>query len=232
MIRWTAPLIAALLLANATHTGAQTSRVRSAHYIIFAPSGVDLGRLADNLETAYRRLRSLALPLPSPITVRCHPNPTSFQRATGHGRQFLAAAVRQELHLQPLSAVGSRAEFPSVLLHELTHVAFGRAAQRGLPRWLNEGLAMNIAQEPAGERGRFSSLAQIDRALGSANATQSRPAYATARFLAASLVATYSMPRLIALCTDVGRSGGFGERFATLAGVSPEAWARPLLQRR
>lgn len=232
MIRLSLALLPALLLLAQSSGQAQTVRVRSAHHIIIAPSGYDLGRLADHLEEAHRRLKSLGLPVPSSVTVRCHPSATSFQRATGRGRQFLAAAVRGELHLQPISSIGSRSDFPSVLLHEMTHVALERAARRGLPRWLNEGLAMTIAQEPRGDRGTFTSLVALDNTLASANATQSRPAYAAAQFLVGSLAERYSQARLIALCATVGRSGGFEKLFQALTGEAVETWGQRMLKAR
>ncbi|HBB40068.1 MAG TPA: hypothetical protein DC005_01195, partial [Proteobacteria bacterium] len=67
--------------------------------------------------------------------------------ATSPDHAWLAIADRNTVLLRSPRVSHTPLELETVFAHELTHLALHRRVPRGLPRWLDEGLAMLVAHE-------------------------------------------------------------------------------------
>lgn len=228
-----APALTALLLAAFSGLSAQPARYSSSHFTVQAPAGHDMNRLLDELELAYKDVRSFGLALPTMVQVRSYGTTAEFVRHSG-GQTFHLAIARDEfLHLQPLAVLLKTGEFSRTLRHELAHVALTGAARRGLPRWLNEGMAMVVAGEQHPEEARFRSLRQLDDTLARSRSRRTlRGAYGTAGRLARRLVDSHGREKVLALLRTVGSQGKFEDAFSSFTGASVKEWEKTELGRR
>ncbi len=230
------PLLLLLFVLLSAHVrlAAQGARYQSAHFILLAPPGSDPGRLLDELESAYRDLRAFGLKMPSTITARSYGSTAEFMRGAGASSFNLGVAIADVIHLQPVALLLRRGDLRRTLRHELAHVGMVSAARRGLPRWMNEGMAMVAAAEKQPERLRFLRLDRLELALSSSRSHDTlRSAYGTAERLVSGLIATVGKGKLLGLLREVAGGSGFEERFALLTGLSPEEWgARELGRKR
>ncbi len=188
---------------------------------------MDVSRMLEELESAYRDLRSYGLSLPRMVDVRCYPSTAEFTRRSGGESFHLAIAIGERLHLQPLPVLLRNGGLARSLRHELTHVALAGAAARGLPRWLNEGMAMIVAGERHPEVIRFRSLRQLEDSLfGSRSHDNLRSAYGTSARLAGRLAERLGRQKILALLRTVGSRGNFERAFRAYMGVALGAWER------
>src|SRR5207248_3030765 len=89
----------------------------------------------------------------------------------------LAVASGEQIHLQPVRVL-LRGSLAQALRHELTHVALFQAARHGLPRWLNEGMAMTVAGEQYPVKQKFLRLEQLEDSVRKSRSFQTlRSAY-------------------------------------------------------
>jgi hypothetical protein len=225
-----------LLLALAAYGTVWTQRVptavyRSAHVTLRAPRAGDPGRIVNDLERAYRRVREFGLPVPGRISAICYATTAEFMRGSGARAHHLAMARGAVIHLQPASVLLRRGGERG-MIHEMTHVALLPAAGSGLPRWLNEGIAMTVAGEKLPGSDTCRSLTALDRALdGSHGYAASRSAYGTAERLTARLLAAAGRARLLDLLRRVAAGEKFEGLFEKLVGMGPEAWGARMLRR-
>ena len=70
-----------------------------------------------------------------------------FVGRTGQPWWAAAATRGRQIELQPLAVLQRRAILETTLRHELVHVLIDRVSAGGTPRWLSEGLALNVAGE-------------------------------------------------------------------------------------
>lgn len=201
------------------------SRYQSAHFTLVAPTGGTVGRLLDELELAYRHVRDYGVTPPSKVEAACYSTTSEFVAGSGGLSINLAVAVGERIHLQPVSVLMKRGEFARALRHELTHTAVAAAARRGLPRWMNEGLAMIVAGEGHPESMGFKTLLALEDTLRQSRRHSSlRSAYAASKRLVERMIERWGKSRIVAMVAEVGKSGGFEERFRKLAGESASTW--------
>jgi hypothetical protein len=205
----------------------QSVRYQSAHFVLLAPAGGDVGTLLDEMERAYRDLRGFGLKMPPTITARSYGSTGEFVRASGAGAFNLGIAVAERIHLQPLQLLLRRGDLGRVLRHELTHVALVAAARRGLPRWMNEGVAMVAASEKQPEKIRFTGLDRLESVLSRSRSHDTlRSAYGTAERLVSRLMASGGKEKLLGLLRSVGSGGDFEEGFRGIVGMEAAEWGR------
>lgn len=238
MIHWATACIALLalpLLMGGARLDQQTERLarfQSAHIMLLAPAGRDMGGLLDELERAYRDVQTFGLRLPSRVEARSYGTTSAFVRGSGGFRYNLALARDEVVHLQPVPVLLSRGELPRVLKHELTHVALFDAARRGLPRWLNEGVAMAAAGEKLPETITFKRLRDLEDTLARSKTYRTvRSAYGTSGRLAGRLIALFGRERVLGMLRSVAGGNSFERAFTALAGTSPEEWGKRELSR-
>ncbi|HVZ38287.1 MAG TPA: hypothetical protein VHI13_03350 [Candidatus Kapabacteria bacterium] len=207
-------------------------RYQSAHVVLLAPAGQDVTRLLDELERAHADVRAYGLTLRGMISARCYATTADFMSASGASAYNLALARSGRIHLQPLAVLMRRGELGRALRHEITHVALESAARRGLPRWLNEGMAMSVAGEKQPERLRFARLAQLEDTLARSRRYDNlRSAYGTAERLTSALLLACGRAKVVGLLQAVGAGSGFDAGFRALTGAEPDRWAASRLGR-
>jgi len=228
-------LLALPLLAGGRRLDQQTERLarfQSAHITLLAPAGREMGGLLDELERAYRDVQSFGLRLPSKVQARSYGSTTAFVQGSGGFRYNLALARDEVVHLQPVPVLLSRGGLPRVLKHELAHVALFPAARRGLPRWVNEGMAMAVAGEKLPETITFKRLRDLEDTLVRSRTYRTvRSAYATSGRLAGRLIALFGRERVLGMLRGVTDGNSFEVVFTSLAGASPEDWGKRELNR-
>jgi hypothetical protein len=207
-------------------------RYQSAHFILTAPAGHDAGRLLDELEGARRDVLMFGLALPNRVEASSYRTTGEFTRRSG-GRAFnLAYAVGERIHLQPLSLLLKRGDLSQVLRHELTHIGLAGAVRRGLPQWMNEGIAMRVGGEMPPGREKFRTLSALEDSLAHSRTHATlRAAYAGSRYLVDRLIADYGAERVLRLVRDMARIGDFSARFRELTGADAAVWCRRILAR-
>lgn len=212
---------------------AQGATYRSAHFTLSAPAGHDVSRLLDELERAYSEVRSFGLELPRMVRVQSYGSTSEFVRRS-RGQSFhLALAEGDRLHLQPLAVLLKNGAFARTLRHELAHVGLAGAARRGLPRWLNEGVAMVVAAESHPETMTFTTLRQLDDTLARSRSHGNiRSAYGTSARLARLLIDRHGREKMLALLRTVGARGNFERAFRATTGATLKEWERSELGRR
>lgn len=208
----------------------QWGRFRSAHITLTAPAGGDVNVLLNELERAHADVRAFGLTLPSMVEARSYPTSRAFVRGSGASLFNLALAVGLRIHLQPVVLLLRSGEFARTLRHEMAHVAMDAAARRGLPRWMNEGMAMTAAGQKGEEAIRFRTLDALEDTLArSRDHAHVRSAYATAERLVAGLVRAYGKARVLALIRATAAGSGFRRTFSALSGENPDRWGRKRL---
>jgi len=228
--------IAALLLFSIVplySSVAQQAAYRSAHFALTVPAGHDVTRLLDELERAYDEIRSFGLGLPGMVRVRSYGSTSEFvRRSRGHSFH-LALAEGDRLHLQPLAVLLKNGALARTLRHELAHVGLAGAARRGLPRWLNEGVAMVAAGESHPETIAFTSLRQLDDTLARSRSHDNiRSAYGTSVRLARGLIDRHGRGKVLALLRTIGARGNFERTFRAATGATLKEWEKSELGRR
>lgn len=225
-------LLCAMATASVTVAHADPwRRYQSAHVALTAPAGHDVTRLLTALERAYASVRAYGLALPPMVQARTYANTPDFVRGSGGSWFNLAIARGGTIHLQPTNLLIRREALGSTLCHEMVHVALERSAQRGLPRWFNEGLAMVVAGERRAERIRFSRIAQLEDTLARSKSYDNvRSAYGTAERLVRRLIDGFGRDKVLALARSVGDGADFERGFRTLTGALPAVWSAPLMR--
>ena len=113
-------------------------------------------------------------------------------------------------------AVGNERELERVLTHEFTHALVQSVAPRGVPTWLNEGLAVMF--EPDGdawsERELASSdkrltLGQLDGGFGGLSTGDARIAYAQSAAIVRALLDRGGPPVVVGIMQDLARGDSF-----------------------
>lgn len=94
----------------------------------------------DELATA------LGVPASATLTLRFHPTTTDFERATGRSWFTLAAWIKDELHLVPLTVLRGRGVLDRTIRRELVH-AMADPALEDRQAWVREGAAIYLSEE-------------------------------------------------------------------------------------
>ena len=103
------------------------------------------GRAIEILEEAYFRVGTALFTFPErPITVVLYTE-QQFRDVT-RSPEWAAAAYDGRIRVPVRGALERSAELQRVLTHEFTHALIATIAPRGVPTWLNEGLAMMFEQ--------------------------------------------------------------------------------------
>jgi hypothetical protein len=205
--------------------------VRTTHFAITLPASTQTGSIGASLEAAYRQVRAYGLELPSTIPVVVHATTGQFAAVSGAGRMHLAAVRGTTLHLQPL-AVLRRHESPDrALAHELVHVGLAGDGGR-TPRWLAEGLAMNVAGELHPVSGSYASTAELDRALAATTThAKVRRAYGSAERLVRALIEQLGRSKVLAAVSAIIASSDARTAFRNVAAIDLDAWTKEQLKR-
>ena len=112
-------------------------------------------------------------------------------------------------------------ELRRVLTHELTHAVVYSLAPRGVPQWLNEGLAILMERggvpPPASADAAGPALAQLEGSFAKLSPEDARVAYATSASAAQALLDRAGPMVIFNLLTNLGNGMKFDEAFERAA---------------
>jgi tetratricopeptide (TPR) repeat protein len=195
---------------------------QGAHFTVLfeGPSDEALSRkVLEVLEAAYWNVGTALLTFPDriiPVVLYTEQQFRDITRSPG----WAAAAYDGRIRVPVRGALMNPEELDRVLTHEFTHALVQSVAPRGVPTWLNEGLA--VAFEPNGP-------AWADAQLGSSNyrltlqrlasgfeklsGAQARMAYAQSGVAVRTLIDQAGAAAMVALLQDIGRGDDFDTAF-------------------
>jgi tetratricopeptide (TPR) repeat protein len=195
---------------------------QGAHFTVLFEGPADEAlaqRAIDVLEAAYWRVGTALLVFPEriiPVILYTEQQFRDITRSPG----WAAAAYDGRIKVPVRGALDNPAELDRVLTHEFTHALVQSVAPRGVPTWLNEGLAVMF--EPNGETWADQQLASsnyriplqrlasgFDRLSGA----QARMAYAQSGAAVRTLMEQAGPAAMTGLLQDLGRGDSFEVAF-------------------
>jgi tetratricopeptide (TPR) repeat protein len=127
------------------------------------------------------------------------------------------------------------AEFERVLAHEFTHALVQSIASRGVPTWLNEGLADCLDGGDLGRKAQQVSnaathvpLARLERSFEGLSDADASLAYAESAVAVHKLLDEAGAPALVSLLGDIGRGVPFADAFEHQMLMSYETFQKAL----
>ena len=199
------------------------------------PAEAELAQKAlEILEAAYWRVGSALYTYPANVIVVVLYTREQFSDVTRSPR-WAAAAFDGRIRVPVRGALQKVGEFERVLAHEFTHALIQSIARRGVPLWLNEGLAMMFdgtdVDAKAAELGVAESRMALTRLEGSFDQLDARSAsvaYALSAVATRALVRDAGAPAVVAILTDIGRGIPFADAFERHANISYLEFQRKL----
>ena len=196
---------------------------RSAHFTVLFEGRADdelARRAVDILETAYWRVGTALYTFPDHVITVVLYTEEQF-RDTTRSPSWAAAAYDGRIRIPMRGALEQApGELERVLTHELAHAMVRAIAPRGVPTWLNEGLA--VAFEPDGSEWATTLLSKadtripLDQLAGSfdnLSGNQARIAYAESADAARRLLDEIGGAGVVALLQDIARGVPLAEAF-------------------
>jgi hypothetical protein len=210
----------------------------SAHFTVYfeGPSDEVLARRAvDVLESAYWRVGTALYTFPDHVITVVLYTEEQF-RDTTRSPAWAAAAYDGQIRVPMRGALDrSPGELERVLTHELTHAMIQAIAPRGVPVWLNEGLAVTF--EPEGNAWASDVLAtsktriDLDQLAGGFDrftGDQARLAYAESANAARTLFDQVGGAGVVTLLQDLARGVPVADAFERRTLMSYSAFAASL----
>ena len=197
---------------------------QSAHFTVLfeGPADEEMARKAvDVLESAYWRVGTALYTFPDHVITVVLYTEEQF-RDTTRSPAWAAAAYDGSRIRIPMRGALEQApgELERVLTHELAHAMIRAIAPRGVPTWLNEGLAVMF--EPEGNEWATTTLSastaripldQLAGSLDNLSGNQARIAYAESADAARRLFDEIGGAGVVALLQDIARGVPLTEAF-------------------
>jgi len=171
------------------------------------------------LEAAYWRIGTALYTYPADVITVVLYTREQFRDIT-QSPDWAGGAFDGRIRVPVQGALENPREFERVLSHELTHAFVRSIAPRGVPVWLNEGLAVRFegrdlskelelvrrAPAPVG-------LPRLAQPFAKLSGAEARLAYAESAAAARALLDQAGAPAVVNLLEAVGRGTGFEEAF-------------------
>lgn len=174
----------------------------------------------ESLDKAYWRIGQTLNTYPStPVAVVLYT--TAEFRDITRAPPWAAAAYDGTIRVPMRGALSKSDELDRVLAHEFTHALIRTLGARGVPTWLNEGLAAALerdsiawAEERVARAGGPMALARLHSSFGQFAAGQAELAYSTSAIAARRLLDEVGGVAMSNLLRDLGRGEPFDAAFA------------------
>jgi hypothetical protein len=177
-------------------------------------------RALESLERAYWRIGQTLNTYPStPIAVVLYTT-EEFHDIT-RAPAWAAAAYDGTIRVPMRGALAKGDEIDRVMAHEFTHALVRTLAAKGVPMWLNEGLAtaleresLDWAQERVRRAGGPMALSRLRASFGQFSSEQAELAYSTSAIAVRRLLDEAGGGAVSNLLRDLGHGEGFEAAFA------------------
>ena len=191
-----------------------------AHFTVAFEGPEEAGLAADalaSLDRAYWRIGDLlgVYPATAPVVLYTREQFRDITRSP----QWAAGAFDGTIRVPTRGALENQTELDRVLAHEFTHALVRSLAQRGVPTWLNEGLATALETDDLGwaerrvqQSGR-APLGQLQNGFGRFTGDQAQLAYATSALAVQRLIREAGGFAIANLLRDVGDGADFDTAF-------------------
>ena len=213
---------------------------RSVHFRALFEGPVDQAlarRAVDLLEAAYRRIGdSLRLYPTQPVEVVLY---TSQQfRDITRGPTWLGGVYDGRIRIPVKGALEQSGDLERVLSHEYVHALIASVAGRGVPAWVNEGLA--VALEPGGMAGAEQvvklarsrpRLSQLEDGFGNYPEAMAGLAYAESALAARAMLDVRGPSGVVMLLRDLGAGAQFSTAFHQRIGMRYEEFQDAVARR-
>ena len=186
-------------------------------------------RAIELLEAAYWRIGTAFGAYPNGIVIVVLYTNEQFRDVTQSPR-WAAAAFDGRIRVPMRGALENTRQLERVLAHEFTHALVYSIAPRGVPQWLNEGLAQvfepgqnNAAREVVArhmESADAFPLSRLEQSFESLDQDQARLAYAQSAVAAQALIDQAGMTGILNLLSYIGDGVPFAQAFERAAFVS------------
>jgi tetratricopeptide (TPR) repeat protein len=172
------------------------------------------GQALASLERAYWRIGGILGTYPAePVPVVLYTR-EQFSDIT-RSPTWAAGAYDGIIRMPMLGAVDKASELDRVLAHEFTHALVRSLATRGVPTWLNEGLASALEDEAASTPppGAIVPLTRLQAGFGRLSAADAQLAYATSALAVRRLIEEAGGVAIANLLRDLGSGSDFDAAF-------------------
>ena len=198
------------------HNGFYQSQ--GAHFTVLFEGPADerlAARALEILEAAYWRVGTALSTYPERVIPVVLYTQEQFRDIT-RSPQWAAGAYDGRIRIPVRGALGNERELERVLAHEFTHALVQSVAPKGVPTWLNEGLAVMF--EPEGESWSDSQLSssdtrltleQLAKGFGGLSTADARIAYAQSAAVVRALLDQGGPPVVVTILQDLARGDTF-----------------------
>ena len=172
------------------------------------------------LEAAYWRIGTALGTYPVDVITVVLYTREQFRDVT-QSPEWAGGAFDGRIRVPVQGALENPREFDRVLTHEFTHALIHSVAPRGVPTWLNEGLAVvfegsSLAKQAERVRGAPSPLPleRLDGSFAKLTPGQATLAYAQSAVAAEALIDQAGTTAVVSLLADIGAGTSFAAAFA------------------
>ena len=171
------------------------------------------------LESAYNQIGTALYTYPTDVITVVLYTREQFRDVT-QSPDWAGGAFDGRIRVPVLGALESKAEFERVLRHEFTHALIYSIAPRGVPFWLDEGIAVHFEGSSLARREQqvrdaevVLPLSRLERSFADLSGSDAALAYAESAVSVEALFADAGAPAVVSLLADVGRGLPFAEAF-------------------
>jgi hypothetical protein len=171
------------------------------------------------LESAYNQIGTALYTYPTDVITVVLYTREQFRDVT-QSPDWAGGAFDGRIRVPVRGALESKSEFERVLRHEFTHALIYSIAPRGVPFWLDEGIAVhfegsNLArrEQQVREADTLLPLSRLEGSFANLNTADATLAYAESAFAVEALFADAGAPPVVSLLADIGRGLPFAEAF-------------------
>jgi tetratricopeptide (TPR) repeat protein len=224
----------------AARTESRYAETRSVHFRALFEGPVDQAlarRAVDILEATYLRIGDALQFYPTqPVDVVLH---TSQQfRDITRGPAWLVGVYDGRIRVPVKGALEQRGDLERVLSHEYVHALVDSVASRGVPTWLNEGLAVALEPGALANAERVVSaarsrprLSELETGFGDLPEARAQLAYAESALAARKALEARGPSGVILLLRDLGAGVPFRTAFQQRIGVRYEEFQDAVARR-
>ena len=171
------------------------------------------------LESAYDRIGTALYTYPIDVITVVLYTREQFRDIT-ESPDWAGGAFDGRVRVPVRGALQNEAEFERVLRHEFTHALVHSVAPRGVPFWLDEGLAVrfegsNLArkQQQVRDAETLLPLKRLERSFSDLTAKDAALAYAESAVAVGALFDDAGAPAIVGMLADIGRGLAFADAF-------------------